>query len=79
MRTTVPLIFDAAHALGASLDGVPIGSFGTAEVFSLTPTKPLVAGEGGLVATNDAEPRRDACASGATTATPATTTPGSPG
>ncbi|HEX5616363.1 MAG TPA: DegT/DnrJ/EryC1/StrS family aminotransferase, partial [Acidimicrobiia bacterium] len=27
--------------------------FGRAEVFSLTPTKPLVAGEGGLVATDD--------------------------
>ena len=35
--------------------GVPVGSFGIAEVFSLTPTKPLVAGEGGLVATNDAQ------------------------
>ena len=49
----IPVMFDAAHALGACLDGVPIGSFGIAEVFSLTPTKPLVAGEGGLVATND--------------------------
>jgi FlaA1/EpsC-like NDP-sugar epimerase/dTDP-4-amino-4,6-dideoxygalactose transaminase len=49
----IPVIFDAAHALGASTDQVPLGSFGTAEVFSLTPTKPLVAGEGGLVATND--------------------------
>ena len=28
-----------------------MGGFGDAEVFSLTPTKPLVAGEGGLVAT----------------------------
>jgi dTDP-4-amino-4,6-dideoxygalactose transaminase len=50
----IPVIFDAAHALGAFLDRVAIGSFGNAEVFSLTPTKPLVAGEGGLVATNDA-------------------------
>jgi FlaA1/EpsC-like NDP-sugar epimerase/dTDP-4-amino-4,6-dideoxygalactose transaminase len=49
----IPVVFDAAHALGALADGVPVGSFGTAEVFSLTPTKPLVAGEGGLVATND--------------------------
>jgi FlaA1/EpsC-like NDP-sugar epimerase/dTDP-4-amino-4,6-dideoxygalactose transaminase len=49
----IPVMFDAAHALGACLDGVPVGSFGIAEVFSLTPTKPLVAGEGGLVATND--------------------------
>ncbi len=51
----VPVLFDAAHALGATTDGLPIGGFGAAEVFSLTPTKVLVAGEGGLVATNDAE------------------------
>jgi FlaA1/EpsC-like NDP-sugar epimerase/dTDP-4-amino-4,6-dideoxygalactose transaminase len=50
----VPVIFDAAHALGALSRGKPVGGFGTAEVFSLTPTKPLVAGEGGIVATNDA-------------------------
>jgi dTDP-4-amino-4,6-dideoxygalactose transaminase len=47
----VALVFDAAHAFGAVADGVPVGRFGDAEVFSLTPTKPLVAGEGGLVAT----------------------------
>ncbi len=47
----VPLVFDAAHAFGAISDGVRVGGFGDAEVFSLTPTKPLVAGEGGLVAT----------------------------
>lgn len=50
----VPVIFDAAHALGALHEGTPVGRFGDAEVFSLTPTKVLVAGEGGLVATNDA-------------------------
>jgi dTDP-4-amino-4,6-dideoxygalactose transaminase len=49
----IPVVFDAAHALGAVADQIPVGSFGIAEVFSLTPTKPLVAGEGGLVATND--------------------------
>lgn len=50
----LPLLFDAAHAIGASSHGRPIGGFGNAEVFSLTPTKPMVAGEGGLIATNDA-------------------------
>ncbi|MGH8977246.1 MAG: aminotransferase class I/II-fold pyridoxal phosphate-dependent enzyme [Acidimicrobiia bacterium] len=50
----VPVVFDAAHAFGAGADGQPVGGFGNAEVFSLTPTKVLVAGEGGLVATNDA-------------------------
>jgi dTDP-4-amino-4,6-dideoxygalactose transaminase len=50
----VPLVFDAAHAFGAMRRGRAIGGFGKAEVFSLTPTKPFVAGEGGLVATDDA-------------------------
>jgi FlaA1/EpsC-like NDP-sugar epimerase/dTDP-4-amino-4,6-dideoxygalactose transaminase len=49
----VPVLFDAAHALGAVAGGSPVGGFGAAEVFSLTPTKVLVAGEGGLVTTND--------------------------
>jgi FlaA1/EpsC-like NDP-sugar epimerase/dTDP-4-amino-4,6-dideoxygalactose transaminase len=47
----VPVLFDAAHAFGARTGGVEVGGFGDAEVFSLTPTKVLVAGEGGLVAT----------------------------
>jgi dTDP-4-amino-4,6-dideoxygalactose transaminase len=50
----VPAVFDAAHAFGALHDGRPVGGFGHAEVFSLSPTKTLVAGEGGLVATADA-------------------------
>jgi dTDP-4-amino-4,6-dideoxygalactose transaminase len=49
----VPLVYDAAHGFGATHGGRPLGSFGAAEVFSLSPTKPLIAGEGGLVATND--------------------------
>lgn len=48
----VPVVFDAAHGFGAFRQGIPIGQFGAAEVFSLSPTKPMVAGEGGLVATN---------------------------
>ena len=49
------LIFDAAHAFGSRREGRPVGGFGNAEVFSLSPTKLLVAGEGGLVATRHAE------------------------
>jgi dTDP-4-amino-4,6-dideoxygalactose transaminase len=48
----VPALFDAAHAFGARRGNRAIGGFGAAEVFSLTPTKPLIAGEGGLVATD---------------------------
>jgi dTDP-4-amino-4,6-dideoxygalactose transaminase len=54
-RSGLPLFFDAAHALGATRGGRPIGGFGDAEVFSLSPTKSVVAGEGGLVATNRAD------------------------
>jgi dTDP-4-amino-4,6-dideoxygalactose transaminase len=48
------LVFDAAHAFGSMHRGTPIGNYGDAEVFSLSPTKVVVAGEGGLIATNDA-------------------------
>jgi dTDP-4-amino-4,6-dideoxygalactose transaminase len=50
----LPVIYDAAHAQGARHGPLPMGGFGTAEVFSLSPTKPVVSGEGGLVLTNDA-------------------------
>ncbi len=49
----IPVVYDAAHALGSERAGRPIGGFGTAEVFSLSPTKVVVAGEGGLVTTDD--------------------------
>jgi dTDP-4-amino-4,6-dideoxygalactose transaminase len=48
----VPVVFDAAHALGALRNGRPVGGFGIAEVFSLSPTKLVVSGEGGLVTTD---------------------------
>jgi len=52
-QSGIRLFFDAAHAFGARHGDRRVGGFGDAEVFSLTPTKPLVAGEGGLVATGD--------------------------
>jgi dTDP-4-amino-4,6-dideoxygalactose transaminase len=52
---SVPVVFDAAHAFGATHQGRAVGGFGSAEVFSLSPTKPLVAGEGGLVTTHDGD------------------------
>lgn len=51
----VPLIFDAAHALGSLYLGEPVGAQGTAQVFSLSPTKLVIGGEGGVVTTDDPE------------------------
>jgi dTDP-4-amino-4,6-dideoxygalactose transaminase len=47
------LVFDAAHGFGALYRGVPVGPQGDAQVYSLSPTKLVIAGEGGVVATND--------------------------
>jgi dTDP-4-amino-4,6-dideoxygalactose transaminase len=49
------LIFDAAHGFGASYRGKPLGNYGDAEVFSLSPTKLAPAGEGGIITTRSAD------------------------
>jgi dTDP-4-amino-4,6-dideoxygalactose transaminase len=54
-RRGVKLVFDAAHGFGASYQGAPVGAQGDAQVYSLSPTKLVVAGEGGIVATNSDE------------------------
>ena len=51
-RARVPLIIDAAHGFGASRQGRHVGAGALAQVFSLSPTKLVVAGEGGIVATS---------------------------
>jgi dTDP-4-amino-4,6-dideoxygalactose transaminase len=52
-RRGIRLVFDAAHGFGSLHDGRPLGRGGDAAVFSMSPTKLLVTGEGGVVATND--------------------------
>jgi dTDP-4-amino-4,6-dideoxygalactose transaminase len=49
----VRLFFDSAAAMGAKYHGRFLGSFGDAEVFSLSGTKVVTAGEGGIITTND--------------------------
>ncbi len=49
------LIFDAAHGFGSQYQGVPVGGQADVHVYSLSPTKLVIAGEGGIVATNDDE------------------------
>lgn len=51
-RHNLKLIFDAAHGFGALYQGIPVGPQGDAQVYSLSPTKLLITGEGGIVATN---------------------------
>jgi dTDP-4-amino-4,6-dideoxygalactose transaminase len=54
-RLGLPLVLDAAHGFGALYQGRPVGAQGRVQVYSLSPTKLLIAGEGGIVATNDDE------------------------
>jgi len=49
----VLLIEDAAHSLGATYRGRPVGSLADMTVFSLHPVKHITTGEGGVVATDD--------------------------
>lgn len=48
----VAVIEDACQAHAASIDGIPVGSFGTG-CFSFYPTKNMTTGEGGMITTND--------------------------
>lgn len=52
-RHNLRLLYDAAHALGCTHQGRPIGNFGDLEVFSFHATKFINSFEGGAVTTND--------------------------
>jgi len=54
-RRGVRLISDAAHALPARRNGEYVGNAGDATCFSFYANKTMTTGEGGLIATNDAE------------------------
>jgi dTDP-4-amino-4,6-dideoxygalactose transaminase len=55
IRYNLKLIFDSAHGFGSELNGKTLGRCGDAEVFSTSPTKLLVTGEGGVITTEDGE------------------------
>ena len=50
----LPLLFDAAHAVGCSQDGTSIPSLGYASVISTHATKALSSAEGGAIVSHDA-------------------------
>lgn len=52
-RHDLKLFFDAAHALGCTYAGQPIGGCGGASVFSFHATKVASSAEGGAITTND--------------------------
>ncbi len=54
-RHDVRLVADAAHSIGATLDGRPVGSLADATTFSFHPVKAFTTGEGGAIATDDAD------------------------
>lgn len=49
----IPLIEDAAEALGSELDGQKLGTFGDIGVFSFHGTKTMTTGEGGMLVSNN--------------------------
>lgn len=52
-ETGIPIIEDAAEALGSRYRGIRAGKFGVASVFSFHRTKTLTTGEGGMLLVDD--------------------------
>jgi len=52
------VVYDAAHAFGAQIDGRPIGAYGDATMFSFHATKLFHAAEGGALAVPDPDLKR---------------------
>jgi len=57
-KRRIPILYDAAHALGAQQQGKSVSHFADVAVFSLAPTKLVAAGEGGIITVHDEEVAR---------------------
>jgi dTDP-4-amino-4,6-dideoxygalactose transaminase len=54
-RAGVPVIEDAAHAVGTAYKGRPAGALGDVAIFSFHPIKNITTGEGGMITCKDEE------------------------
>lgn len=54
-RFGLKVVYDGAHAFGATIDGEPIGAFGDATMFSFHATKLFHTAEGGALTVRDPE------------------------
>ena len=54
-KWNIPLVEDAAEAIGSEYHSIPIGSFGNLGVFSFNGNKIVTSGGGGAIVTNDIE------------------------
>lgn len=54
-ESSIPLIEDAACAIGSSVDGIKVGNIADLTCFSFHPRKLLTTGEGGAILTNNPE------------------------
>ncbi|MFO3719072.1 DegT/DnrJ/EryC1/StrS family aminotransferase [Staphylococcus felis] len=50
-KYSLKVVYDAAHAMGTKYKNIPIGQYGDISVYSTSPTKTLVTGEGGIIVT----------------------------
>ena len=54
-KFSIPVLEDAACALGSTYKGIGAGKLGTMGVFSFHPRKVITTGEGGMIVTDDSE------------------------
>jgi perosamine synthetase len=55
----IPVVEDACEALGATVGGRRVGSFGNPAVYGFYPNKQMTTGEGGIITTDDPDVERE--------------------
>ena len=58
-RSGLAVVEDACEALGAEIDGKPVGTHGNPAVFAFYPNKQMTTGEGGMITTDDEDAARE--------------------